>query len=37
MKNIVGHSPDFLEALFMREAFSEKARNFSGFGMFAGR
>jgi len=37
MKILVGHSPDFLEALFMREAFSEKARNFSGFGMFAGR
>jgi len=33
MKAIVGHSPDFLEALFMREAFSEKSRRFTGLGM----
>lgn len=37
MKILVGHSPDFLEALFMRECFKEKARKFNGLGMFAGR
>lgn len=33
MKILVGHSPDFLEALFMREVFPDKARKFSGLGM----
>lgn len=33
MKILVGHSPDFLEALFMREVFPDKARRFSGLGM----